>query len=438
MIQESRQHNSPSPQSNTSSNKTRRSRASAGTPQPESQDEKRPARPPSPKSRNASRSRIRGRSDSTASQHENLATATQNQDQTPSRPASRAKARDQARSALSVPDRLSSSQSRVRSRSRRGEEKAPHREQQTIPIVASPSLLSANFYRDISTPVAMDYYLRPFSRAGQQPPPPMPMPMPQNVTNNEASVVATRNDRVANRDGQSWSMASSVGHGTPLNGSRPASRGRTAQVIRDRDAERASSADSTRNGRLHTRIGRRQSQDTGVSGGRHSSRKGSESGRRPSRSGKNNDEFERVEVINCPECPVHGRHSASGGESSRASPATNPGSTSSPKSRPMHRPEVSSGEGSASRGSSASGTTKRSHTTNGSTLSGRTDQMNYRQNTTTGGESNIDAAIPRSVPRDEAETELRRNEDSESLGRRCAGKENIESVERTPTTSTAA
>ncbi|KAH6607340.1 hypothetical protein Trco_003653, partial [Trichoderma cornu-damae] len=85
-----------------------------------------------------------------------------------------------------------------------------------------------------------------------------------------------------------------------------------AAATADPLAERATSADSTMNGILHARVGKRHSSDKGS---QRQSGDGGASGaeRLHSRSAQNSDEpeFERVELVSCPSCPIHGRQSAS-------------------------------------------------------------------------------------------------------------------------------
>lgn len=84
----------------------------------------------------------------------------------------------------------------------------------------------------------------------------------------------------------------------------------------DPQSERATSADPVINTILHSRVGKRHSDkdsqrphDDGVSR--------TECQHQHPQSSPNESEFERVEVVSCPSCPVHGRQSASVNDSSK-------------------------------------------------------------------------------------------------------------------------
>lgn len=309
-----RQHNSQSPQSNTSSNKTRTSRSAAGTPNPNAaHDDQNIARPSSPKSRNASRSGMRERSKSSLGQPEASSSAILHQlGQISQRAESRSRMHAESSNATPVPGQSSTPKPRASSQNRVvGKASHPHDQQQTIHIAASPSILETGLGRPmIPTPVAHEYYRRPMIQIGHQ----RSNSVPSHTTPNEAF-----NPHPGfHHPIQSTSAKPDIQRPS----SRAASRGRQPKpkpspadtTAPDPGSERATSADSTRNGMLHTRIGRRHCQNQETQSARRPSQDhGSRQGRRSSQ-GQAPVEFERVEVISCPNCPVHGRQSLSDGE----------------------------------------------------------------------------------------------------------------------------
>ncbi|KAM0260910.1 hypothetical protein ACHAQJ_002530 [Trichoderma viride] len=143
---------------------------------------------------------------------------------------------------------------------------------------------------------------------------PMPDAVDNDINRQQASVGGTKQI-----------SASSPGDGdTPKKSSRSISRGRQPKrrgasanaAAGDITTERATSADSIMNDILHTRVAKRHSHDK-KDAQRLSHEGGSHVECVHSHSAPIESEFERVEVVSCPSCPVHGRHSASTHDASK-------------------------------------------------------------------------------------------------------------------------
>ncbi|KAJ4141345.1 hypothetical protein NW768_000556 [Fusarium equiseti] len=320
-----------SPQSNSSSNRTTKSEKSArsarsgssvnskGTVQGSAKPDKSLARPSSPKSRNASRSRPHERSGSALGDREANAAISLHLEGISLRAESASRMRAGSTSGTPVAERVQSPPSRNDSRTRFGEAGSPQPEKHMIRIAASPSILEQDQRNQYQSLTRVAYHQRSNSFVS-------------NRTN------AAETDR-------SNTPKSAIEMARPA--SRAASRGRTPGPKKSPTngvvgsvlptAERASSADSTRNDRLHSRVrqhgtGSRQSR-TGRISSDHTVRRRSDEGI--------TQEFERVEAILCPNCPVHGRRSSSAAEQNIDIPARVP--QSPPKFSPTHRPASSAG-----------------------------------------------------------------------------------------------
>lgn len=284
-----------SPQSTSSSNRTAksarsgstagRSSSTTGHSKKSSKDNKGFQRPVSPKSRNASRSRAHGRSNSSLGEREVAAAVTMHLEGISQRAESANSMRKASVSGTPIPDRPGSPKSRNCSRNRNGDEGVSRADPQSITIAASPSI----FWHPTTTPEARNFYHAP------------PATNLQQRTNSSMNVNHEFN--------QAQSIMSTVGSNIPRPASRAASRGRQPGP-QPPPPERATSQDSTRNDRLHTRVSRRESR-AGTDG--HSSR----NGRRLSNQNRDLSQFQRVESVVCPNCPVHGRRSTSGSASER-------------------------------------------------------------------------------------------------------------------------
>ncbi|KAK4077358.1 uncharacterized protein Triagg1_3690 [Trichoderma aggressivum f. europaeum] len=320
-LQQTRSKYSQSPRSNTSSNRTGKSKSSteAQTQRIKSPNEKNPSRPSSPKSRNASRSGIRGRSDSSLSPQNIPSAVSQHIEQISQRAESRNRhSTDYHQSGLAI-DRPTSLLNLASDgqHSTRADSAMHH----MIPIVASPSLLGPGTRAYIPTPVAVDYYRS--STIGASSPNTY-----SQVPDDGSKPGAHGNNSVGSHqaftnDAKQRSMASLINRGETKS-SRSVSRGRqpkrraasTGAAKFDPQSERATSADSVINTILHSRVGKRHSDkdsqrphDDGIS---HTDCQHQHPQNTP-----NESEFERVEVVSCPSCPVHGRQSASVNGSSK-------------------------------------------------------------------------------------------------------------------------
>ncbi|KAM3492124.1 hypothetical protein MY3957_004615 [Beauveria namnaoensis] len=296
---------------------------------------KTPKRPSSPKSRNASRSRTRDRSSSALSQRE-YAVVSQHLEDVANRACSVEQpeeiyangvyAKEPAKSAT-----LHSGQgptSTLHGRSNNKEEKDTSPCSSSVPIAASPSILDRDAPRRmvIPTPVALEYY-RPIGAAAYH------QRSNSFSTRDEyysfSPVAAIKEDscpRTISRGRQPGPGAPGA-PGTPV---APADvRGKAPVGSRDR----TSSADSTRNDVLHHRVRRSSNRrENSAPSDRNNSR--SQRHHRSGQSSRAEDrlEFERVEAIICPNCPVHGRRSSSSatnGRSHRSSRCRNHGPSAS-------------------------------------------------------------------------------------------------------------
>ncbi|KAJ4321664.1 hypothetical protein N0V84_005218 [Fusarium piperis] len=247
-------------------------------------------RPASPKSRNASRSGMRDRIDSTLEVGEISAAVTQHLEGISRRAESMGRLRSQSANRTPGHDRSHASKSRNGSRSRLDSSTSNRKEHQMIPVAVSPSIL----WNEVQHPP------RSSSRTGFH-------SRNQSFNNINAVLHSANGER---------SRTPAVGD-SPQQTKRKTSRGRAPEpkvaptnamygsVILP--AERASSSDSTRNQVLHsrTRTKDRNSRTRKSSSGRH--------GRTPSQTALSPEmaaEFERVEAVFSPSCPVHGRSSS--------------------------------------------------------------------------------------------------------------------------------
>ncbi|KAL7822789.1 hypothetical protein V8C26DRAFT_387455 [Trichoderma gracile] len=306
---------SQSPRSNTSSNKTAKSTSSAEaktTQRTNGKNEKHPSRPSSPKSRNASRSGIRGRSDSSLSPQNIPSAVSQHIEQISQRAESRNRHNSDTQQIGSAVDHSPLQQMRSDGWQKlTSDATAGH----LIPIAASPSLLGPGSRANIPTPVAIDYYrhatprstpghtnLQLFDGHGQ-----LGFLDNKLVGGHQASIEHTQQDRMSspnNRDTISKTSRSVSRGRQPSRSNKP-----TTAVKLEPGTERATSADSTTNNILHTRIGKRHSYEKGLSLPSDDGHSHAEC----SHTQKTRDEpkFERVEVVSCPDCPIHGRQSTS-------------------------------------------------------------------------------------------------------------------------------
>ncbi|TFB03282.1 Protein Amidase [Trichoderma ghanense] len=322
---------SQSPRSNTSSNKTGKANSSTETKMPQqtnSQNEKHPSRPSSPKSRNASRSGIRGRSDSSLSPQNIPSAVSQHIEQISQRAESRNRHNSDPQQFGSAVDRCSSQQMRNDGWHKLTSDSAT---EHLIPIAASPSLLGPGSRANISTPAAIDYYRHATSRT-----------TPHNTRlqhfDGDHQRGLSDNKFVSGHqafgdDTKRNPLTAPTSRDITTLSSRSVSRGRQPNrkndsfnaAMLDPGAERATSADSTRNNILHTRIGKRHSYDKDIflaSDDGHSHIECSHT-----QNNRDESKFERVEVISCPSCPVHGRQSTSLSEPTRQERHTNQDAT---------------------------------------------------------------------------------------------------------------
>ncbi|PTB70499.1 hypothetical protein BBK36DRAFT_1107796 [Trichoderma citrinoviride] len=312
---------SQSPRSNTSSNKTGKSNSSTEAKTPRrtnAQNEKHPSRPSSPKSRNASRSGIRGRSDSSLSPQNIPSAVSQHIEQISQRAESRNRHNSDPQQFGSAMDRSLSQQMRNDGWHKFTSDSAT---ENLIPIAASPSLLGPGSRANISTPAAIDFYRHA-----------TPRNTPHNTRlqhfDGNRQLGSINNNLVSGNqasadDTKQIPLSPPTNHDQVTKASRSVSRGRqpnrrdnpTHTAALESGAERATSADSTRNNILHTRIGKRYSHEKELflssdDGHSHVDRSSTQSAR-------DEPKFERVEVVSCPDCPIHGRQSTSLSEPTR-------------------------------------------------------------------------------------------------------------------------
>ncbi|KAM0465370.1 hypothetical protein ACHAPV_001416 [Trichoderma viride] len=310
-----------SPRSNTSSKTSKSKSSDTKTPQRNNRSEKQLSRPSSPKSRNASRSGVRGRTDSSLSQRDISLDVSQHIEQISQRAESRNRYNNNGRSKQqqqqqqngSIVDRLASPNVGSDEWSGSGTDSAM--DHLLIPIAASPSILGPGARANIPTPVAIDYYRRPTAQS-----PPQSVRLQQRPENG-----SPRSDADA-RDKSTRSIS---------RGRQPKRPGTSTNVTTA--TERATSADSTTNGVLHTRVGKRHSSQKKDARNPSQSNDGSSHAEHVhTHSVPDESEFERVEVVSCPSCPIHGRHSASSHDASKRA--------SDPTGQRGHASEVASEE----------------------------------------------------------------------------------------------
>ncbi|SPJ83630.1 related to amino-terminal amidase [Fusarium torulosum] len=323
-----RQLNSQSPQSNSSSNRTAKSEKSTrsgssvnskGKVQRTIKENQSFERPYSPKSRNASRSRPHERSGSALGDRETSAAISIHLEGISLRAESASRTRAGSASGTPVGERVQSPQSRNGSRTRLGEAVSLQPEQHMIRIAASPSILKEDQRNQYQSLSRVAHHHRSNSFASTR------TPVPDDDRSNtpkSAINVARPASRAASRGRTPGPKVS------PTNG---------AVVPVLPAAERTSSADSTRNDRLHSRI---HQNGTGSRQSRTGRNPSANNGRRKSDEGTTG-QFERVEAILCPSCPVHGRRSSSGEEPNVGAPAPVP--QSPPQPSPIPRPASSTG-----------------------------------------------------------------------------------------------
>ncbi|QYS93343.1 CN hydrolase domain-containing protein [Trichoderma simmonsii] len=320
VLQQTGSQYSQSPRSNTSSNRTGKSKSSteAQAQRVKSPNGKNPSRPSSPKSRNASRSGIRGRSDSSLSPQNIPSAVSQHIEQISQRAESRNRHNtDHHQTGLAIGRPPSLNLAYDGQHSTRADSAMDH----MIPIVASPSLLGPGTRAYIPTPVAVDYYRS--STIGATPP-----NVHSQVSDDGSKPGGYGNNSVSSHqaftnNAKQKSTASPLNRGITKSvrsvsrGRQPKRRAASTDAAKfDPQSERATSADSVINTILHSRVGKRHSDkdsqhppDDGMS---HT-----ECQHQHPQSAPDESEFERVEVISCPSCPVHGRQSASTNGSSK-------------------------------------------------------------------------------------------------------------------------
>ncbi|KAJ3458487.1 hypothetical protein MRS44_012596 [Fusarium solani] len=296
--------------SNASSNRTHRtaisefSELSKGVKKSSSKPDDSFDRPSSPKSRNASRSGMRDRAESSLEVGEISTTITQHLEGISRRAESMSRLRSRSANRTPMNDRSHASKSRNGSRSRPDSAKHDRKEHQMIPVAVSPSIL----WNEVQHPP------RSSSRPGYH-------SRSQSFNNINAVLHAVNGERsrtpVATDSSQQTKRRTSRGR-APEPKVAPTNAMYGPVVA---PAERASSSDSTRNQVLHsrTRTKDRNSRTRKSSSGRH--------GRTPSQTAMSPEmaaEFERVEAILSPSCPVHGRSSSNAARhSDYGAPANN-------------------------------------------------------------------------------------------------------------------
>ncbi|KAL6795059.1 hypothetical protein J3E68DRAFT_436779 [Trichoderma sp. SZMC 28012] len=309
-----------SPRSNTSSNRTGKSKSSteAQAQRVKSPNGKNPSRPSSPKSRNASRSGIRGRSDSSLSPQNIPSAVSQHIEQISQRAESRNRYNtDHHQIGLAIGRPPSLNLANDGQHNTRADSAMDH----MIPIVASPSLLGPGTRAYIPTPVAVDYYRS--STIGATPP-----NVYSQVSDDGSKPGGYGNNSVSSHqaftnNAKQKSTASPLNRGITKSilsvsiGRQPKRRAASTGAAKfDPHSERATSADFVINTILHSRVGKRHSDkdsqhppDDGIP---HT-----ECQHQHPQTAPDESEFEGVEVISCPSCPVHGRQSASTNGSSK-------------------------------------------------------------------------------------------------------------------------
>ncbi|KAM3504217.1 hypothetical protein MY10362_003709 [Beauveria mimosiformis] len=255
------------------------------------------ARPASPKSRNASRSRLHERP-SSAMGKPDFSAAAQHLENVARRVSSVSRPREKQESS-EAESFFDAASSREDSPSKEADIQTAFELGDTvIPIVASPSLLTVDSQRHamVPTPVALDYY-RSASNPAQN-----------HATPSLSSRGArTQSRKLSRTQDDAYDRAPSRGRQP-----RPKTTMTTAEHDRARRV-RSTSMDSTRNDLLHRHV-RRLSANGGGSLGRNQSRN-TINGNIPLPDGYTAEDFERVEEIACPNCPVHGHRSSSANNS---------------------------------------------------------------------------------------------------------------------------
>ncbi|KAM3526561.1 hypothetical protein NHJ13051_003401 [Beauveria bassiana] len=273
-------------------------RVSRNMEQPESEDpDAGSARPASPKSRNASRSRLHERPGSAMGKPD-FSAAAQHLENVAKRVSSVPRPREKQEYS-ETESYFDAASSREDSPSKEGDIRTGFELSDTvIPIVASPSLLGVDSQRHamVPTPVALDYY-----RSASNP-----------AQNHATPSLSSRGARTQSR--KLFRTKESAYDRTPSRGRQP--RPKTTMTTAEHDRARrvrSTSMDSTRNDLLHRHV-RRASANGGDSLGRNQSRN-TIHGNIPLPDGYTAEDFERVEEIACPDCPVHGHRSSSANNS---------------------------------------------------------------------------------------------------------------------------
>lgn len=353
------------------------------TPQPNGQNERHVSRPSSPKSRNASRSGIRGRTDSSLSQH-NISTAvSQHIEQISQRAESRNRHEAKFRQIVpSVDDRLLSVNARPDSGA---DHLIPIIASPSLLGPGSrayiPTPVAIDYYRHSTAQATPPNLSQPFEspkpgafenstsdvgrqqayKEMQQVSPNLYLHQsessPRTGAYNDNSIGDVSRRQQAYKDMQTSESSPRPGafnnngnigrqqaykdtqqmptsspaarSDKPKKSSRSVSRGRQPKrrgasanaAAGDPRAERATSADSIVNGILHTRIAKRHSADKDSQPSPHDKDAHAECVH-PHSGAQDESQFERVEVISCPSCPIHGRQSASTNGSSSKRPSS--------------------------------------------------------------------------------------------------------------------
>ncbi|TQW02825.1 carbon-nitrogen hydrolase [Cordyceps javanica] len=257
---------------------------SIDTPQLESGSGRHSARPPSPKSRNASRSRTHERSDSAAGTPDFSAAARHLEDVSKRvNSVSRTGKTPQSGGSGSQTDSLPDQANDIPNKDAYMFTVA---DSQTVmmPIMASSSLMTQETPRSmmVPTPVALDYYRSASNSVRLH----SPLSTKRSAPTPSSGAQTNAIERSPSRGRQRAPKHSPVHSGH-----------------RDERDVRSTSIDSTRNDLLHRHVSR-ASANGGSQGGRnHNIIQLPE--------GYSAEDFERVEAVACPNCPVHGRRSRS-------------------------------------------------------------------------------------------------------------------------------
>ncbi|KAF3068739.1 hypothetical protein CFAM422_007701 [Trichoderma lentiforme] len=300
VIQQTRSQFSQSLRSNTSSIRTGKSKSSteAQAQRVKSPNGKNPSRPSSPKSRNASRSGIRGRSDSSLSPQNIPSAVSQHIEQISQRAESRNRYNtDHHQTGLAIGRPPSLNLANDGQHSTRADSAMDH----MIPIVASPSLLGPETRTYIPTLVAVVYYRS--STIGATPPNVYSQvsddgSKPGGYGNNSHSpTMQTKVDSFSAQPRHNEVKAVSLNGELHLPAQLNLIRNLKGPPLQTPVGKRHSDKDSQHppdDGIPHTECQHQHPQTA-----------------------PDESEFERVEVISCPSCLVHGRQSASTNGSSK-------------------------------------------------------------------------------------------------------------------------